>query len=239
MNTSTANKSKAAKSPTRTARLRGGSLERREKQKQQLKQSILDAASELFLEKGYEEFSLRQVAERIGYSPTTIYLHFQNKDDLLLAAVTEGFRGFDRHMIQTAAATPEPLQRIRALGRAYIQFGFENPALYRLMFMQRSDFFIMPRLIDELNDKAESDDTKIARDEAELHITARDLLTDAVREAMKARTIQKGDARIIADALWAAVHGLVSLANSPLLSDGHANRVVEPLLDMLLKGLRR
>jgi AcrR family transcriptional regulator len=51
----------------------------------------VDAAGALFLEQGYERFSLRKVAERIGYSPTTIYLYFRDKDDLLFTVVDEGF----------------------------------------------------------------------------------------------------------------------------------------------------
>ena len=119
---------------TREARIKGASSLRRERQKQELRQKILDVASELFLEKGYEKFSLRQVAERIGYSPTTIYLYFQNKDDLLMTAVQEGFDGFDRRMIEIASTTPDSLARIEKLGRAYIDFARMHPAMYQLMF---------------------------------------------------------------------------------------------------------
>ena len=68
---------------TQAERLRQAIRHRRDQEKQELRQTILNAAGELFLEQGYERFSLRKVAERIGYSPTTIYLYFRDKDDLL------------------------------------------------------------------------------------------------------------------------------------------------------------
>src|SRR5918992_973820 len=110
---------------------------RRERQRQQLRQAILDAAGELILERGYEGFSLRQVAERIGYSATTIYLHFENKDALIAAVIDEGFERFLRAL--QAVETPDPLGRIIDLGRAYVRFGLENRVYYQLMFMQRAD----------------------------------------------------------------------------------------------------
>jgi AcrR family transcriptional regulator len=136
-------------SATRAARTQSASQQRREQERRDLRELILKAAGDEFLEKGYDTFSLRRIAERIGYTPTTIYLHFRNKDDLLLATVQEGFEAFDKQMEQTAAAHPDPIKRIEALGRAYIEFGLRNPALYRLMFMQRSDFYFMPRFTED------------------------------------------------------------------------------------------
>jgi AcrR family transcriptional regulator len=252
---------------TRTARIQGASSERRERQKQELRRLILQAAGELFLEKGYENFSLRQVAERIGYSATTIYLYFQNKDDLILATVQDGFEAFDRQMESIAVGKGNPLQRIEALGRAYIEFGMQNPALYRLMFMQRSDFYIMPRLDGEAADSLEAQvstqaapATKSAKqksasakaaasktanvdaeqvDHDQPRTLARTLLVSTVREAMDARLLRDGDPIIVADVLWAGAHGLVSLALSPLMSNEHSQRMIEPLLGSLIEGVKR
>lgn len=222
---------------TRGVRIREAGAARRALQKQELRAAILQAASELFLEHGYDAFSLRQVAERIGYSPTTIYLYFQNKDDLLLAAVQEGFAAFDARLQAVAAATPDSLARIEALGRAYIAFGLENPALYRLMFMQRSDFYFASREV-----VLQRDDVAGASGHAvppELPRTAAmELLSSAVAEAMRAGTVQNGDALITADVLWAGAHGLVSLAISPLMSPEHAQLVVDRLLQTLLRGVK-
>ncbi len=249
---------------TRAARIRSASTERREKQKQDLRRLILDAASQLFLEKGYEKFSLRQVAERIGYSATTIYLYFENKDELILTVVADGFRDFDHKMEDIARGAGDPLQRIEALGRAYIEFGLQNPALYRLMFMQRSDFYILPRLGDATTTRPEAEaSTRLLPaapqnawvtkrpandvepggnlplgDSDQPRTTARALLAAAVREAMDAGLARKDDPLVVADVLWAGAHGLVSLALSPLISEEHAQRVIEPLLQSLIEGVK-
>src|SRR5919201_3552732 len=106
-------------------RLRRASRRRRAQEKLELRQAILAAAGELILEKGYEAFSLRQVAERIGYSATTIYLYYDDKDALVGAVVAEGFARFLRAL--EAVRTEDPLGRIADLGRAYVRFARANP----------------------------------------------------------------------------------------------------------------
>src|ERR1700693_210636 len=131
---------KKSTAETQAVRLRKAIRHRQVQEKQELRQAILTAAGELFLEQGYERFSLRKVAERIGYSPTTIYLYFRDKDDLLFTVVDEGFERFGQQLAAAAASTEDPWERLIALGRAYIAFGLQNPVYYQLMFMQRTDF---------------------------------------------------------------------------------------------------
>src|SRR5260370_9447304 len=131
---------KKSTAETRAERLRQAIRHRQDREKQELRLASLTAAGELFLEHGYERFSLRKVAERIGYSPTTIYLYFRDKDDLLFTVVDEGFVRFGQQLEAAAASTQDPWERLIALGRAYVAFGLQNPVYYQLMFMQRPDF---------------------------------------------------------------------------------------------------
>src|SRR6266480_4891659 len=131
---------KKSTASTQAERLRQAIRHRQVQEKQALRQTILMAAGELFLEQGYERFSLRKVAERIGYSPTTIYLYFRDKDDLLFTVVDEGFTRFGQQLAAASASTEDPWERLIALGRAYVTFGLGNPMYYQLMFMQRTDF---------------------------------------------------------------------------------------------------
>ena len=197
--------------------------------------AILKAAGDEFLEHGYENFSLRRVAERIGYSPTTIYLYFKDKDDLLLATVQDGFRNFDRTLESAADRTADPLERISILGRTYITFGLDNPALYRLMFMQRSDFHLLPRLLGSGTPDEELDAVHLTPHH---HVVSQELLVEAVRAAMKSGQIPNGDALLLADALWAATHGIVALGTSPLMTREHAEKVGSGLIELLLQGVR-
>src|SRR5260221_2882801 len=131
---------KKSTAKTQAERLRQAIRHRQDQEKQELRHAILTAAGELFLEHGYERFSLRKVAERIGYSPTTIYLYFRDKDDLLFTVVDEGFGRFGQQLEAAAASTQEPWARLIAHGRALLAFGLHQPVYYQLMFMQRTDF---------------------------------------------------------------------------------------------------
>lgn len=221
-----------ASGETRVDRTVSASKKRREKEKLELRRRILKAAGQEFLEYGYEAFSLRRVAERIGYSATTIYLHFQNKDDLIMATVREGFEEFDSELESVAAAHKNPLKRLEALGRTYVKFGLENPTLYRLMFMQRGDFYLMWRM-------SHQDEADSPEDNEEKPLTiAMTLLVAAVEDAMAAGAVKRGDAQLAADVLWAGAHGLVALGISPLMTPEHAERVLNPLITSLISGLK-
>src|SRR6516162_10477527 len=112
---------------TQAQRLRQAIRHRQVREKQELRQAILTVAGELFLEQGYEHFSLRKVAERVGYSPTTIYLYFRDKDDLLFTVVDEGFERFSQQLVVAAESHEDPWDRLIALGQAYVNFAIQNP----------------------------------------------------------------------------------------------------------------
>ena len=219
---------------TRHQRTREASQNRREQQKTELRAAILRAADEEFSRHGYEDFSLRRVAERIGYSPTTIYLYFQNKDDLLLQTVRSGFAAFDAVIEKAAAQSDEPLQQLENLGRAYVDFGISNPTLYRMMFMQPADFHLLPRLLGS----GTPDEEKLGADPSSHRVVAQELLVAAVQRGIAQGILSAGDAALMADALWASVHGLVSLAASPLMEPDHARKVAAPLLQTVVDGLK-
>lgn len=180
---------------TQAERLKRAIRHRQEQEKQELRQAIVEAAGTLFLEQGYEHFSLRKVAERIGYSPTTIYLYFRDKEDLLFTVVDEGFTLFDRRLAATGARVEDPWERIIELGRTYIDFGLEHPQYYQLMFMQRPDLLALKRL-----------------GESQSRLASFQHLQNAVQQALDAGVLRPGAVQGYTDALWATVHGLVSLA---------------------------
>ena len=208
---------------TRAARVRKASRERREQEKQDLRAAILRAASQLFAEHGYEHFSLRQVAETIGYSPTTIYLYFKDKDDLLFAVVDEGFERFGAQLAAAAAGVADPIERLGALGRAYISFGLQYPVHYQLMFMQRADFL-----------------AKCRPGEETPRIDAFRVLQDSIQYGIDAGALRPGDVQAYSDALWALVHGVVALAISmPFMPTERIRHAAETALVMSIDGLRR
>lgn len=182
---------------TQATRLREVSRRRRERQREDLRRAILDAAGALFLEQGYEGLSMRQIAERIGYSATTIYRHFEDKDDLLYAIVQDGFQRFGAQLQRAARAAEGggPQERLRALGQAYVEFGLKNPVYYRLMFMQRHDILFESR----------------AAETAPM-IDSFAVLRQSVEAGMKAGVLRAGDPETTSTVIWAVMHGITSLA---------------------------
>lgn len=205
---------------TRSDRLRTQSAERREKQKLELRTRILEAAETLFLEHGYSGFSLRQVAEQIGYSPTTVYLYFENKEDLLFAVLLEGFEQFGELMQNAYQTSDDPLKKIMAMGRAYITFGVAHPAHYRLMFMERGDFLLRENPTDQRST-----------------LDSFQFLVRAVHEAHAAKLLRPGEPMEHVYSLWAGVHGLTALFISmPIPNPPDIETQTDHLLNVLYQG---
>ena len=114
-----------------------GTKERQDREKQAVRQAILDAARDLFTTEGYRNVSIRKIAERIEYSPAAIYSYFAGKDDIYLALAEDGFRRLDAKL-KTAVRDGTPLQQVRAGWWAFYEFSKEQPAYFELMFVDRS-----------------------------------------------------------------------------------------------------
>ena len=118
-----------------------GIKERHERDREAVRRAILDAARELFVAEGFQQVSIRKIAERIEYSPAAIYSYFPSKDDIFFALAEEGFR------LLGDPATPEaaerrsglpPLERVRAIFWHLYEFSREHPQYFALMFLERS-----------------------------------------------------------------------------------------------------
>jgi AcrR family transcriptional regulator len=156
-----------------------------------LRAMILAAAEDLFAE-GYAQFSMRKLARRIGYSATTIYLYFEDQDELFSALIEENFA----RLLDAFAyleSVEDPVEKLRALGRTYVRFGIENPQHYRVLFMVRPDL----------------DAKRPAR--GRLAQLAWRHLRKAVEAVLENSKNDQIDSEVASYALWAGLHGLVSL----------------------------
>lgn len=209
---------------TRAERTKRASARRREAKKRETRQAILDAATALFLEQGHDNFSLRQVAEAIGYSPTTIYLYFKDKEELLFYAALDGFVMFTRALQEAYDAHDDPWQRLLAEGDAYVRFGLENPVHYRLMFMQRGELL----------------DREMPQEDCDSVNDSFQILLRTVEECLAAGVMKAGDSRAYAALIWAGVHGIVSLSlATPNLSKQEAYGLFDLHKEVNLKSLRQ
>ena len=197
-----------------------GITERREREKEEIRKKILDAARELFATEGYERVTMRKVADAIEYSPTTIYHHFEDKDDLVRALCLADFAELLAAM-QHAPAPDDPVEAIRQLGRAYVAFAVRNPNQYRFMFM-----------------------TPVAKDEITETSPGQQSfghLLEAVKRAAAAGRLRPIDPLLAAQVLWMSVHGpasaLITLPGDCWPHGPAAPDLAEQVMDNALRGL--
>ncbi len=116
-----------------------GIKERQDRERQAVRESILEAARDLFVTEGYRHVSIRKIAERIEYSPAAIYSYFPGKDDIFFGLAEEGFRRLDERVRGHAApADAAPLDRMRQCWWSFYEFSKEQPQYFELMFVDRS-----------------------------------------------------------------------------------------------------
>jgi AcrR family transcriptional regulator len=170
-----------------------GIAERKEREKQEMKDLVLQAAMDLFVEEGYEKASIRKIADRIEYSPATIYLYFKDKDEIFHAVHEKGFDMFFQKM-EELYVIADPFERLEKLGEVYLKFAWEHPQLYDLMF-------IMWGPMDAL------------KDDTHWHcgMRAHNALKDMVRACIESGKMKQLDVDVASMAIWSFVHGVVSL----------------------------
>lgn len=173
-----------------------GIAERKEKQKTELKQLILEASIKLFSEKGYDGFSMRKLAELIEYSPTTVYLYYRDKNEILFELHEVGFTKY-AEANANLNGIKNPLLRLHKMGENYIRFGLEYPEYYDLMFL-------LPAPMEYLNNESQD----LCWDGGDRALKQ---LVDVLDECMEKKLIYPGDVHAMAMAIWSLVHGMVSL----------------------------
>lgn len=111
-----------------------GITDRKQRQKEEVRASILDSAWEMIVTEGWQSFSIRKVADAIEYSVPVIYSHFENKDAILLEFNRKGFQLLAAALAKAKAGKDQPAEQLRVMGRAYWDFAFSNKEYYQLMF---------------------------------------------------------------------------------------------------------
>lgn len=195
---------------------------RRERLKSELREEILDAARQLFVKEGYGSVGMRKIADAVGCSPGTLYLHFADKAAILSAICVETFAILDRRMEAMIHDQADPLTRLRRGGRLYIQFGLDHPHHYFLTFATP--------------DPSYSEEAGMAGQRCF------DGLRQAVRGCIEeVDLLRSTDIEEMSQVIWSAVHGLVMLL---IAKGGHfpfieQNRLIESVLDMVFDGIKK
>lgn len=161
---------------------------------------LIAAATRIFAEKGREGFTMREVAAELGVSAMTPYRYFKDKDEILAAVRANAFDRFAEALENAYAGHADAVSRSGAVGDAYINFAFNEPASYRLMF-----------------DMAQPDEADYP-DLVRATTRARRTMTDYVRGLVDAGVLA-GDPILIGHVFWSALHGAVVLQLAGKLGD--------------------
>jgi AcrR family transcriptional regulator len=199
-----------------------GVAERKSRQKESTRQDILDAARDLFVGEGYENVSMRKIAEKVEYSPGTIYLYFKDKAEILDTLCQQTFEKLRARMEAIQKDPGDPVEGLRRGLRTYVQFGVDNPNHYIVTF-------VLAKRLPEVQ--------KLSGPQAGL--SCFECLRGTVRKCMEGGFINGGEVDDTAQAIWTAIHGVTSLlvSNCAFPFVEHT-RLVERLIDILIKGVR-
>ena len=199
-----------------------GVAERKSRQKENTRQEILDAARDLFVNEGYDNVSMRKIAEKVEYAPGTIYLHFKDKAEILDTLCEQTFQKLWERMEAIRNDTGNPVDALRRGLRTYIQFGLDNPNQYIVTFVL-----------------AKQHPAGHHPDVSNPAMSCFDCLRGTVRKCIEGGYIIGGDVEDTAQAIWTAIHGvtalLVSKCEFPFVEH---TRLIERLIDILIKGVR-
>ena len=182
---------------------------KKQKQKEDLKVLILEAAKKLFVQQGYESTSIRKIAQEIGFSPTTIYLYYKDKNDLIYALHQVGFTMM-RDRFMPLGVVEDPFERLKAVGKNYIEFALDNPEYYEVMFMMKEP-------MDFLDQQCGSDQWQ----EGERVL---EFLKMTVAQCQQQGYFKGMTVEAVTMQAWAAVHGLVTL---------HVTQHLEKIIDVV------
>jgi AcrR family transcriptional regulator len=172
-----------------------GIPERRERERIELRQKILDAARELFAERGYQAVTMREIAKRIEYSATALYKHFVDKEALVRELCRHDFDALAVRFIEVAGSGG-PFERFTRVGLVYLDFAARHPQHYRMMFMGG-----LPPVAP--SDGERDDPTHNA------YVFLRALTADLVRTGFVRPELE--DVDLVAQTAWAIVHGAAAL----------------------------
>jgi AcrR family transcriptional regulator len=169
-----------------------GIAERKVRQKEEVRSSILKAAWQLVLEEGWQAMSIRKIAEAIEYSVPVIYDHFANKEAILFELTRQGFQILNDDLAKAKKRSSLPEKQIEAMAYSYWEFAFEHKAYYQVMYGLGMPTCETISQIQELK-------------------TFSELVTQPIHALIDSGNKPDGDAKMKLHTFWSMLHGLISI----------------------------
>jgi AcrR family transcriptional regulator len=187
-----------------------------------LREEILEATERLLIRTGSAEaVSVRDIAEEVGCTPPSIYLHFDDKDALVFAVCERIFEALEAVALAATEGVDDPVEAVRRCGRAYVRFGLDHPEQYRIMFMSRAQDAMSPLLLERLK-----------------QASGFGLVVERAQRCVDVGMFPPEDAFFLACGLWSAVHGITSLLIAkPWFPWPEVERLIDHCIDTHVLGL--
>ncbi len=185
-----------------------------------LRKEILDVSKDLLIKDGFSKMSMRRIAKRANVTATSIYLHFKNKDDLLLALIEESIHNLKEVLVEVMDPSKGFIQQLEEMARAYIRFALEHPKEYEIIYMVRPEE--MP---------------KYPREKFNEVRNAYELLAGIISDGKANSLIDVDDPLICAYTIWAQIHGVVSvILNRRLDTRIPQQKFIDQAVDHIIQG---
>jgi len=199
-----------------------GIADRKIRQKEEVKAAILDTAWQLVKKEGWQQLSIRKIAEAIEYSVPVIYDHFENKEAILLEIGKLGFQLLSKKMQQAKDKHTDPADQLKSMADAYWNFAFKNKEYYQLMFGLG-----MPCCEVEKNMPEK--------------VYFRNLVMGPIDEIIKKNKVPEANACLKYHTFWSVIHGLISIKmmRGAEVSEELNKMVMEDAVAGIIKNLER
>lgn len=191
-------------------------------QEKGLKRKIITVARQVLLSDGYRNFSLRKVARKSDVSATSIYLHFENKDDLVHTLMDETIRRLNNQLKKSIKQAAGPIKKLNILANEYVDFALKNPREYQVIYLISSDE--MSRYPKEKFRKARK---------------GYEMVISVLEDGVEAGLIDEKHPRLAAYIFWAQLHGVMSVVLSKRLDTRIDQKAfIKESIDHIIKGYK-
>jgi len=185
-----------------------------------LRNEILQVSKDLLIKEGFSKMSMRRIAGRANVTATSIYLHFENKDDLLLTLIEESIRKLKQALLDVVDKEFGLVDQLEVLAKTYINYALDHPQEYEIIYMVRPEE--MP---------------KYPKDKFRDVRSAYELIADIISESEHKEYIEVEDSLISAYTFWAQLHGVVSvILNRRLDTRIPQSKFIDQAIDHIIKG---
>lgn len=197
-----------------------GIAERKLRQKEEVRSAILDTAWQLVKKEGWQQLSIRKIADAIEYSVPVIYDHFDNKEAILLEIGKQGFQLLSKRMQQARDKHKDPAEQLKAIADAYWSFAFKNSEYYQLMFGLGMPCCEVEKSMPE-------------------KVYFRNIVISPIDELIKKNKVVVGNACLKYHTFWSIIHGLISIKmmGSSDVSDELNKMVLDDAVAGFIKNL--